>query len=85
MQLTPEACRAGRALLGWSMRDLARAARISLGTVLSLERGDAVAKSATVEKIRETFGAQGVELVVQKTRSGAVLDHAKRAGPHGRP
>lgn len=77
MQLTPEACRAARALLGWSIRDLARAAGLSPTTVLGLEQGGS-SKPETLGKIADSFATQGVELIAQRSRTGAVLVHARR-------
>ena len=35
--ITPETCRAGRGLVGWSQEDLAREARVGLSTVRNFE------------------------------------------------
>lgn len=75
--LTPEACRAARALLRWSMRDLAAAAGVSLETVLRIEQGGGSYKPETLAKIYDAFAARGVDLVVQRSRSGAILHHAR--------
>lgn len=80
MQLTPEACRAARALLGWSIRDLASAAGVSPTTVLALEQGGASARPETLTKICDSFAAKGVSLIVQRTRSGAVIAHGRKSG-----
>jgi transcriptional regulator with XRE-family HTH domain len=60
-KLTPEACRAGRALLNWSVRDLMREAGVSPNTVTGLERGDPV-RPITEAKIVECFERFGVEI-----------------------
>ena len=75
--LTPEASRAARALLAWSIRDLMREANVSPNTVTSLEGGKAI-KADTVAKITAAFEAHGVELVADDDRTGAVLVYAKR-------
>ena len=80
--LNPEACRAARALLRWSMRDLAKAAGVSLETVLRVEQGGGPFKPETLAKLCDAFAAEGVDLVVQATRSGAVLNHP-RGGDNG--
>lgn len=59
--LTPAACRAGRGLLKWGVRDLAKAAGMSPNTVVLYERGEA-ASAATVDRIVEAFNAAGVEI-----------------------
>ena len=80
--LNPEACRAARALLRWSMRDLAKAAGVSLETVLRVEQGGGPFKPETLGKLCDAFAAEGVDLVVKATRSGAVLNRA-RGGDNG--
>jgi transcriptional regulator with XRE-family HTH domain len=60
-KLTPEACRAARALLGWTVRDLMREAGVSPNTVTALESGAAV-RAETEAKIVETFARFSVEI-----------------------
>ena len=78
MSLTPEACRAGRALVGWSMRDLAEHAGVSLGAVNRLEGGDTSSRGGTAAKIIAALEAKGVEIVSAEDRTGAVLIYARR-------
>lgn len=61
-KLTPEACRAGRALLKWTVDDLAKAAGIGRATVLSYEAAKRPAFESTEAKIVEAFAAHGVEI-----------------------
>jgi len=77
MTLTPEACRAGRALLGWSMRDLAERAGVSLGAVNRLEGGETASRGTTAEKLIAAFVAEGVEIIADADRTGAVLVTAR--------
>ena len=79
MNLTPESCRAGRALLSWSMRDLAQQAGLALGTVNRLEGGDTEARPATLTRITATFAAHGVTLIDNPDQTGAVLAIAQKA------
>jgi transcriptional regulator with XRE-family HTH domain len=60
-KLTGAACRAARALLKWSMRDLADAANVSLPTILKLENGKPVS-SDTADKIAVAFERHQVEI-----------------------
>lgn len=60
-KLTPQACRAARALLGWGVRDLAREAGLGVATIARLEAGDDVRKD-TLETITAAFEAHGVEI-----------------------
>lgn len=59
--LTGAACRAGRALLKWSMRDLADASSVSLPTLLKLEN-DGRVSDETADKIRAAFARHQVEI-----------------------
>jgi transcriptional regulator with XRE-family HTH domain len=49
-----------RAGLGWGIRDLARAAKVSLDTVVRFERGE-VLRERTVEALQRAFELAGVE------------------------
>ncbi len=60
-KLTPEACRAARGLLGWTIRDLMKQAGVSPNTVINLERGGTV-RPETEAKLVEAFAAFGVEI-----------------------
>lgn len=81
LAITPEACRAGRGLLEWSMRDLATRAGVSLGAVNRFESDAAAARRHTLESIEGAFVAEGVELVADSDRTGAVLVYARRCEP----
>lgn len=70
-KLTPEACRAGRALLNWTQGDLVRAAGMSATTVAKVELGKPVGED-TAAKIIATFEVHGVELL-NHNRPGARL------------
>jgi transcriptional regulator with XRE-family HTH domain len=78
MPLTPEASRAGRAILGWSMRDLAERAAVSLGAVNRLEGGGSQSRDGTASKIIAAFEAEGVELITEEEKTGAILAYARR-------
>src|SRR6516225_4620471 len=60
--LTPEACRAARGMLGWSMADLVREAGTSPNSIVRLENGGDV-RPATALKIAQTLMAAGVEFL----------------------
>lgn len=82
MAVTPEACRAGRAILKWSMRELGERAGVAWTTINRLEAG-AGAREATAGKILAAFASEGVELVAEEDRTGAVLVCAKARGGAG--
>ena len=80
MAITPQACRAGRALLGWSMRDLAGKSGVSLGAVNRLEGGAATPRRGTARKVIDSFLAHGVQIVDETAYTGAVMVYARRDG-----
>jgi transcriptional regulator with XRE-family HTH domain len=60
--MTPAQCRAARALLDWTLDDLAKAAAVGVNTVSRYERGgDAMHK--TVQAIRGAMEAAGVMFI----------------------
>lgn len=62
MNLTPEAMRAGRALLKWTMRDLATHSGVSLPTINAAENGRPP-RDATRDALIAAFAAHGVEIL----------------------
>lgn len=60
--LSPEACRAARALLSWGVRDLAREAGVSVDTVSALENGRPM-RDGTRAALAAAFDVAGVELL----------------------
>ena len=78
MALTPQACRAARALLNWSMRDLAAHSGLSLGAVNRLESGEAKPRKSTAAKVTSTFLGHGVQIVDEAAYTGAVMVYSRR-------
>lgn len=60
-ELTPEANRAARAILKWSVRDLAERAGIAFSTVHRFESSGS-ATASTKEKIKAAFAEYDVEI-----------------------
>ena len=60
-KLTPEANRAARAILKWSVRELADAAGLAFSTVHLFEKNGS-ASETTVRKILAAFEAKNVEI-----------------------
>jgi transcriptional regulator with XRE-family HTH domain len=60
MIISPLQCRMARAALGWGIRDLAAAAKVSLDTVARFERGDDL-KERTVDALQHALETAGVE------------------------
>ena len=62
MIFLPVQCRMARAALGWGVRELAAAAKVSVDTVARFERGDEL-KDRTVEAIQRVLEAGGIEFI----------------------
>jgi transcriptional regulator with XRE-family HTH domain len=75
-KLTIEACRAGRALLGWGVRDLAAEAGVGVMSVSRFEAGEPV-RQETIDKLMEAFDAAGVE-ITNGRGTGARLRKVRR-------
>jgi transcriptional regulator with XRE-family HTH domain len=60
--LSAPACRAARALLGWSQADLVAKAKVSPNTVAKVEAGEEV-RAVTAARLLAVFDAHGVELL----------------------
>jgi transcriptional regulator with XRE-family HTH domain len=67
--LTPEQCKAARAMLGWSREELADKAGVSAGTVTGFELLGADSKTSTLQKLRRALGAGGVEFIEEGAAS----------------
>ncbi|NDC60365.1 MAG: XRE family transcriptional regulator [Alphaproteobacteria bacterium] len=78
-KLTPEACRAARALLNWGVRDLAREAGVGFQTVARFETGRAEMRQTTADKIVERLALAGVE-ITNGDGTGARLVAKRGAG-----
>ncbi len=62
MIMLPVQCRMARAALGWGVRELANAAKVSADTVARFERGDEL-KERTVDAIHRALEAQGIDFI----------------------
>lgn len=71
--LSGDACRAGRALLRWSVLELAHQAKVSPNTIVKLENGAAIRPKSAM-RIRARFAREGVELLDEPT-PGARVRH----------
>lgn len=61
--ITPEQCRAARALLDWTQRDLAARAKLSTLTIREFERNKSRLKDSTAQLLRMVLEAEGVVLI----------------------
>jgi len=76
-ELTPEANRAARAILKWSVRDLAEHAGIAFTTVHRFET-TGTATETTKDKIKAAYAAHDVE-ITNGEYTGARLKLSKKA------
>jgi transcriptional regulator with XRE-family HTH domain len=60
MIFLPVQCRMARAALGWGVRELAAAAKVSTDTVARFERGDEL-KERTINALQRALEAAGIE------------------------
>ena len=60
----PVQCKMARVALGWGIRDLAKAAKVSPDTVSRLERGE-ILKERTIDALRLAFEAAGVQFIAE--------------------
>ena len=60
MIFAPLQCRMARAALGWGVRELAAAAKVSTDTVARFERGDEL-KERTIDALQHALEAAGIE------------------------
>ena len=60
MIFMPLQCRMARAALGWGVRELAAAAKVSTDTVARFERGDEL-KERTIDALQRALEAAGIE------------------------
>ena len=73
-------CRAARALLNWSLQDLANRSAVSYPTIQKFEAGGHSPSSSTIAKITETFIAGGIAFTAAgaEIRSTPVYEHTGR-------
>lgn len=62
--MLPIQCKMARVAVGWGVRELAVAAKVSADTVARLERGEGL-KERTVDAIRAALEGAGVEFIPQ--------------------
>ena len=81
-KLTPEACRAGRAILRWTVAHLAETAGVSTGLVAKIEHGGPI-QDETRRRIVASFRQAGIEIT---SAEGNALSWSARngAGRNGR-
>lgn len=63
--MTPEQCKAARALLRLGQADLAKAAGVARTTVIDFEAGSRTPRASSLEAIGAALEAAGVELIAE--------------------
>ena len=63
MPISPDQCRAARALLGWTQDDLETAARVAKKSIADFERGAQIPFKRSLDDIQAAFEANGVQLI----------------------
>jgi transcriptional regulator with XRE-family HTH domain len=63
--LTPALCKAARALVGLTQRDLAARAKVGDQTLADFERGARQTLNANLEKLRSALEAAGIEFIAE--------------------
>lgn len=75
--ISPAQCRAARALLNLSQRQLAEDSRISLRSVQGFERGEHALRSAAMTAIEGIFSNKGVVFISDPDWTGAKIATAR--------
>lgn len=74
--ITPESCRAGRALLDWSQSKLAEESNLSLTTIRDYEAGRRVPGPNNLAAMQWAMEANGVRFIADGGELGAVVRQA---------
>ncbi|MGY0790969.1 helix-turn-helix domain-containing protein [Azospirillum argentinense] len=71
-QITPDQCRAARAMLGWSRDKLAVEARVGPATLADFEAGKRSPYQRTLADIQTALEAAGIQFIPQDTAGPGV-------------
>ena len=63
MSLSPNQCKAARALLGWTQEDLHQKSKLAKKTIAAFETGDRNPHPSTLAVLRTTLEAAGVVFI----------------------
>jgi len=63
VKLTPQSCRAGRALLEWTTRDLAKTAGFTQASITRFENGHTKIRASTQTKLIAVFAEHGITIL----------------------
>lgn len=76
--ITPEQCRAARAMLGWSQLELAQRANVAKQTLADFERGARKPYARTLDDIRATLESGGVAFIPEGAEGEGVRFRQRR-------
>ncbi|MBL4800728.1 MAG: hypothetical protein JKY45_02470 [Emcibacter sp.] len=65
MSITPEQCRAARALLGWSQEQLKVTADVAKKTIADFERSARVPYDRTLRDVQRALEEAGIEFIAE--------------------
>jgi transcriptional regulator with XRE-family HTH domain len=90
LSLSPAECRAARALLKWSQRDLEAAAKVAQKTITDFELENRTPYERTLDALRAALEKAGVELIPEGGTShaggpGARLKRRPARKPKAKP
>lgn len=77
--LSPEQCRAARALLGWTQAIFAKKARVAQKTIADFETGETEPRQATLKKMQAALEKAGVLFIPANGGGSGVRFAAPRA------
>jgi transcriptional regulator with XRE-family HTH domain len=63
MPLSPEQCRAARALIGWSQQRLAATSKVARATIANFETGKRAPYARTLDDVRAALEEAGVDFI----------------------
>lgn len=75
--ITPEQCRAARALVQLSQKQLAEESCVSLRSIQGFEANERTLQSLAVSSIERVFIARGVSLVEDSDRVGVCIERGR--------
>ena len=81
--ITPEQCRAARALLGWVQPNLAKRSKVSTRTIASFELAERIPSEVKLSKLQTALERAGIEFLPERAGKGVGVRLA-RAGRRGR-
>lgn len=83
LSLSPEQCRAARALIGWSQDQLASASKVAKATIANFEAGRRTPYERTLGDIGSALEAAGVQFIPENGGGEGVRKAKPKGSAHG--